>query len=294
VSLANPPAYGRPGSSSRRAETCPQGDPHPGRYFTRVLLIVIGLEILASIVTVLYAVVTSVGAIVPVVFIGSGAVLSVAALFIGRAFYSYDAAHRPPPPGWVAIEPSQIRKRIIAVAITFASVLVLVILGLGFVNIQFDDVLDVADNLFSALSSAFIVAGAVCVFSTVGWNHRIRDVTDRDPARLRKIARVVIRNKSEDLDAPDLVAAARYAPVISVILSFQLAYIVLLYAGIALQQVSILRNGSVEGFSLIIIVFLVAVLLVILPLQVIRIRRARRYSREHAAEIDSPASTTAA
>jgi hypothetical protein len=264
------------------------------RYFRRVLLIVIGLEALAAILTVVYAVTTSASASVPVVLIGSGAILTVAAPLIGRAFYSYDAAHRPPPSGWIAIEPSQIRHRIIAVAITFAGVLVLGLLGLGFVNIQFDDTLDVTEVLSFALSFAFIVAGAVCVFSTAGWNHRIRDVTDKDPARLRKVARVVIRNKRKDLDDPDLVAAARYASVISVILSFQLAYLVLLYAGIALQQVSNLRNGSVESFSLIIIIFLVAALLVILPLQIIRIRRARRYAREHRAEIDAPAPTSAA
>jgi membrane protein YdbS with pleckstrin-like domain len=81
--------------------------------------------------------------------------------------------------------------------------------------------------------------------------------------------------------------------VISVTMSFQLAYIVLLYAGIALQQVSISRNESIAGFSMIMIIFLVVVLLVILPLQVIRIRRARRYAREHAVEIDSPAPTPA-
>jgi hypothetical protein len=137
------------------------------RYFRRVLLIMIGLEMVAAIVTVVYAVTTSAGAIVPVVLIGGGVVLTIAAPLIGRAFYKYDSAHRPAPSGWIAIEPSQIRHRILAVGITFVGVLLLALLGLGFVESISDDALSLADVILSALSFAFIVAGAVCIFSTV-------------------------------------------------------------------------------------------------------------------------------
>lgn len=81
--------------------------------------------------------------------------------------------------------------------------------------------------------------------------------------------------------------------MISVTLSFQLAFIVLLYAGLFLQQVNVLRSGTADTLSITIIVFLAVILVVLLPLQFVRIRRARRYARNHAAEITEPAGATA-
>ena len=72
---------------------------------------------------------------------------------------------------------------------------------------------------------------------------------------------------------------------------FQLANIVLLYAGLLLQQIPALQNGSANEYSITTIVLLIALLLVLLPLQIVRIRRARQYARTHAADAESPMAT---
>lgn len=261
------------------------------RYYRRVILVVIGLEVLAAVVTVVYAVVTRAGALIPIIFIGGGVLLTAVALLVGPALYRYDRTHRPPASDWVAIEPSQISRRILATVITFVGVFALGIIGLGIANTVFPRTLRVAQLLPFALSFAFIISGGVSVFSTTGWNRRLRDVTDRDPSRLRRVARVVLRNKNIDLDDRDLVAAARCAAVISVTMPFQLANIVLLYAGLLLQQIPALQNGSANEYSIIVIILLIAFLVVLLPLQIVRIRRARQYARTHAADAESPMAT---
>ncbi|MFM9921288.1 hypothetical protein [Lacisediminihabitans sp. H27-G8] len=256
------------------------------RYYRRLLLIVLGLEVLAAIIIVAFAVLTSTGPLIPVVFIGVGIVLTVAALLIGPAFYRYDLAHPAATSDWVAIEKAQIRKRILAIAITFIGVLVLAMVALTTLNALTPHTLNVLQTLLFALSFACIFAGGVSVFSTIGWNRRLRDVTDRDPSRLRRVARVVIKRKPLDLDEKDLVAAARFAAVISVTMSFQLAYIVLLYVGILLQQINALATGKAGDFIVVIVTLLLATLAILLPLQTVRIQRARRYARDHLADLD--------
>ncbi|BDZ48718.1 hypothetical protein GCM10025867_09590 [Frondihabitans sucicola] len=281
-----PFVYGPLTVGSFRASWDVAGSLESGRYFRRIVLVVLGLEAIAAVCTVACAIVTSSGPLIPVVFIGTGAVLTVIALLVGPIVYRYDRAHPRPHQEWVAIEPTQVRRKIVVVAITFVGVLALGLIGLGVVNDFAPRSLSLSQLLLFALSFACIMAGAVAIFSTLRWNRRLRDVTDRDPSRLRRIAKVVIRKKPIDLEPEDLTAAARYAAVISITMSFQLAYLVLLYAGILLQQINTLREGFGDSFSIIIIVFLVAILAVIFPLQVVRIGRARRYVREHTADLD--------
>jgi hypothetical protein len=279
--------YGPLTLGSFRAYWDVTGSEESRTYYRRVLLVVLGLEVIAAIVTVVYAVSTAAGVVIPVVFIGSGAALTAVALIVGPAFYRYDRAHRPPDPGWVGIERRQVTRRLLAMAITFLGVVALGVIGFEIVSGFAGRALSVGQVLAFSLEFGFFAAGAVGLFSTLGWIRRLREVTDRDPSRLRRVARVVLRKKSIDLDERDLVAAARYAAVISVTLSFQTAYLVLLYAGLVLQQVTLLVTGENAGFSLFIVVLLVAVLVVILPLQIVRIRRARRYATEHAEQLDA-------
>ncbi len=285
--------YGPLALGSFRAYWDVTGSQDSRRYYRRIVLVVLALELLAAIVTVIFAVLTSAGSLIPVAFIGGGVVLTVAAFLLGPAVYRYDRAHPRAVSAWVAIEKAAITKRIVATAITFLGVLVLGAIGVVIVSTVAPNVLSVPQMLLFALSFAFIFSAAVCVFSTLGWNRRLVDVTDRDPSRLRRVVRVVLRNKPADLDGRDLIAAARYAAVISVTLSFQLAYIVLLYAGLVLQQINVLRTGIADTFSILIIVFFVVILAALLPLQIVRIRRARRYARDHAADLNEPAVATA-
>ena len=258
------------------------------RYYGRILLVVIGLEVLAAIALVVSAALTSAGPFIPVVFVGAGVILTTVALLLGPVLYRLDLAHPASTPRWVAIEKAEITKRIAASAISFLGVLIVGIIVLGIVGALAPNAVSVTQTLLLALSLAFIVSGAVCVFPTLGWNRLLRDLIDRDPARLRQVARVVIRNKHVDLDEQDLEAAARYAAMLSVTMPFQLGSIVLLYVGIALQQINALQNPATANFSVWIIVLLIVALAFLLPLQVVHIRRVRRYARDHAADSSNP------
>ncbi|RPE76058.1 MULTISPECIES: hypothetical protein [unclassified Frondihabitans] len=284
-----PFVYGPLTIGSFRAYWDVAGSEESRRYFRRVVSIVIGLEGVAAVITVVCAVATSSAPLIPIVFIGTGAILTAVALLVGPVAYRYDRAHPRPQQEWVAIEPTEIRRKIVTVAVTFVGVLALGLVGLGVLSAVVPRSLSLLQVLIFALSFACIAGGGVALFSTLPWNRRLRDVTDRDPARLRRIAKVVVRKKPGELDPQDMTAAARYAAVISITMSFQLAYLVLLYAGIVLQQVNTLQEGIGDSFSIILIVILVAVLVVILPLQVVRIRRARRYVTEHAAGLNESA-----
>jgi len=277
--------YGPLTMGSFRAYWNVAGSTDSKRYYRRVVLVVGALEVLAAIVTVIFATLTSAGPLIPIVFIGGGAVFTVAVLFIGPALYRHDRAHPRSQPAWVAIEKSEINKRIVATALTFLGVLVVGLIGIGIISMTAPTAPSVPQMLIPALSLAFTFSAVVCVISTLGWNQRLVDVTDRDPLRLRRVARVVLRNKPVDLDAWDLVAAARYAAVTSVTLSFQLGYIVLLYAGLVLIQINALRDGFAATVSIVIIIVLVVILAALLPLQLVRIRRARRYARLHATDL---------
>lgn len=286
MSLAIIPfVYGPLTIGSFRAYWDVDGSDESRRYFRRVVRFVIGLEIVAAVVTVVSAAASSNGPLIPVVFIGTGVVLTAVALLVGPVAYRYDRAHPTPQREWAAIQPAEIRRKIMTIAITFVGVLALGLVGLVVVNVLAPRALTVAQLLLFALSFACLAAGGVAILSTLKWNRRLRDVTDRDPARLRRIGRVVLRKKQEELDPRDVTAATRYAAVISITMSFQLAYLVLLYAGIVLQQINTMAEGLGGGFSIFLIALPVVVLAVILPLQVVRIRRARRYIREHAADL---------
>lgn len=279
--------YGPLMIGSFRAYWNVNGSQESRRYFRRVSSVVIGLEIVAAIVTVVFALTTSASALVPIVFIGGGVVLTVAALWLGPVLSRYDLAHSPAESAWVAINPVEIRKRVVWAAVTFVGVLVVGVIAITLLNRSVTHPLDLGLVFTFALAFALFAAALVCLFSTLGWNRRIRDVTDRDPARLRRVARVVLRKKTDVLDDRDLLAAARYAAVISVTMSFQVAYFVLLSAALILQQVVSIRGRFAAPFAIYLIVALIAMLVVLLPLQVVRIRRARRYAREHPAELQS-------
>lgn len=242
---------------------------------------------LAAAVIVLAAAVTRAGILVPIVTVGGGAVLLAVALAVGPALYRYDRAHPRPGVEWQGIDPADIRKRVVATAVTFVGVLVLGCVGLGIVVAVSPRSLSFTGGLHLVVSLACIAAAVVCLLAANRWNRQLRDVTQRDPARLRAISRLVLRRKKVDLDDGDRAGAARYASIVSVTMSFQLTYFVLLYAGIIGNQVPLSR-GDMRWLSIGVIVFLIAGLVVFVPLQVVRIRRARAYAREHASEVDAP------
>jgi hypothetical protein len=93
---------------------------------------------------------------------------------------------------------------------------------------------------------------------------------------------VVLSRRPPSLPDADRTTAARYASLISIHFIFQLVYLSLLYVGIGLTQVKGLMDGNPSGVSTGLLILLVVMLLVVVPMSVLRIRRARRYAAAHA------------
>ncbi|MFZ4895408.1 hypothetical protein ACL9RL_13235 [Plantibacter sp. Mn2098] len=259
------------------------------RYFRRVLIVGSVLEAVAVVLIVVYALVSGVAVWVPTVFIGVGAVLLVLSLLVRRIL--------PPEPdsaaeaaSWAPVAPAVVRRKVLAIVITFfvtllvAGAVIGVIVSLGADSdegigtvIQFG----VQFALLAAVMAAIIVVRPI--------NRQLKSVAGGDLGLVRRISRVVVRGKSEPLDDAEQVVAVKYAMIITLTLRFQLAYLAMLYAALALQQMAALLRGHSSVFTLLLLVMLVVVFIAILPAMIIQLRRVGRYAKEHAGLLDGAA-----
>jgi hypothetical protein len=263
-----------------------RGDAARRRLLRRWIVGVVLSEVAGVAAIVAYAVINGSPWWLVVVHAGGGALLTAVALVVGPAVQRREAASGDATPTWVPITPHEIVRKVVRIAAVFTGVLVV---GLVVVVVVFTTVDGLSGELASglglAVALAFFAGAITCVVTSLSFNRALREATDRDPALVQKVGKVVLRGKAVDLEPAERVAAARYAQVVAVTLPFQFAYLVMLYAGIAIQQVQGLSSGT-NPFALPLLVVLVVVLVAFLPLTVLRIARARRYAREHAAEAD--------
>jgi hypothetical protein len=261
--------------------------PDSRRYYARWLWITVGLEVLAAIGLVIFAVVAPAPIWVAVLIIGVGVVLTVVAPVIGRALLRYDRKRRPDADAdasWTPITRTEIAKKVRAVGITFLVTLIIAGIGTAILDATTSKSgLDAATDLVFTLDFAFLAAGIACIVVTLPLNRRLRESVTRDVGLLRKVSKVVLRGKSIDLTADEQKAAAKYAVVIPVIITFTLAYVALLYLGTGLVQVrQLIAGDDLTGTSPIVLGLYAVVLVVVFPLNIVRIRRARRYASDHA------------
>ena len=257
-----------------------------GRSSFRIWLgVVLGLEAVGVVTIIVWAVFAGAPVWLPVVFSVGAAVLTVLALAIGRWLFRRDKARPMPELAWTPVTQRDITRRIAIVAITFVSVLAIGVIVFAIVGKDTSDVLGMGQQLVFAAQFAFIAAAMACIFVTVRLNRRLRDSTGpgRDLGLVRKLGRVVLRNKSMELTDEEQVAAAKFAAMTAIILPFQLGYLSLLYLGIGLQQVQFLVFGPSSPTSGWLLIAMVAVLVVLVPLYIRRIARARTYATDHAA-----------
>jgi len=251
------------------------------RYLAWWYRITLALEVLAAVGIVTYAVLTEAPLWLPALFIGVGAVLTVSAVFLGSWLRKREAANPPEVSPWSPISRRDITRKIWKVAVTFA---VTVAIGVAFLALFgreiFENDLSVAVVLVAGI--AFIAASMAGILVTLPLLKRMREVVDSDAGLLRKLAKVVLKAKQIDLDEEEQVQAARYAAVASTALPFQLAYFVLLYVGLGIQQVQLLSHPQVRPIIITTLALLLAVLVFLVPLYVRYARRARAYAREHA------------
>lgn len=253
------------------------------RYFRWWLWIIVGLEILAAAGVAIYAVAAGSAVWLPIVFIGGGIVLLVAALVIGPALRRNDEARNPINNSWTPIGRRDSQRKFASVAATFVATFVLgmivfvVVLGAMTQNFPNKGV-----QLLFVTEFSFLAAACACIVVSLPLNRQIRDSAGRDVGLLRKIAKVVLRGKELPLDDEEQRAAAKYAAVISIALPFQLSYLALLYTALVIQQLVSVTTGQTIAIPVGIIVLLVVTLAISFPLFSRRVNRARRYSKDHA------------
>lgn len=219
---------------------------------------------------------------VPIAAVVLGAVVDVLAARIARVLLRRDEARRPADPGWQPISRARIVRKVLVVAATFAGALLLAGVAMSLLFGALRGTGDSAGSaLLFALEFAFLAAAIACIVVTLELNRRLREDVSRDVVELRTIGKVVLRNKPIPLDEGQQVAAAKYAVLTSITLPFTVGYLALLYIGLGLQQVGRLQRGP-DALAIGILVLFVVAFLVLLPLTLLRARRARAYAAAHA------------
>ena len=213
--------------------------------------------------------------------IAVAAALMITACFAGRTLLRFEEQRgMAETPTWVPLPTSVIARKVSAVVVTFVIGLVagviLVILFAAILGRAVDGRL-----LLSAAGLAFLAATFACILVTLPLNRRLRASVGADFGLLRKVGKVVLANRPLALNDAESVAATKYAHVLSITLPFQLGYLVLLYIGIGLTNVQLLFTGDSDGLPLIVLGFLAATLVGVVPYLLIRIRRAQRCAHEH-------------
>lgn len=266
------------------------------RYRRTVLAILIGVDVLAVAAIIVFSVIAGSAIWLPIALIVLAALLLVVAPLIGRALRRYDDKHGEGQPIWSPIAPDVIRRKIRRIVITFIVAFVVTLILVSVVSLLLErDKSDpgvIITAIVFAVEFACLSAGLAAAIVSFSMAKAMRAATGRDPSVVRKVAKVVLRGKTIDLSDEEQRAAARYAPAAGVYLPFMLAYIALLYTGLAIQRVySLLNDKTIDPlFDWGFLVLLIVVLVVFFPLYIQRTRRARRYAEEHADRvIEEPA-----
>ncbi|WP_411698121.1 hypothetical protein [Conyzicola sp.] len=246
------------------------------RYFRVYLRVVLVLEFLASVAIVTYAALEGSSIWLPVAFIGIGGALTGLVVFASPRIA---AKYRKPEVQvvWAPITRAEIVRGVRTIAIWFLGTLVVVLVGFAFV--QPDAPLE---RTLVALQLAFTAGAVASVFVSVPFARRLGAITGSDISRTSNIARVVIQGKAMDLNEAEQDAAAKYAATWQTVQAFQLGFLALFYVGIAFSQLDTFVAGSTTGLAVPVLSLLAATAVIIGPLAVLQIRRARRYAREHA------------
>lgn len=254
------------------------------RYFRRLLWVVLLLELLSAVAMLAYVVLAPAALWLAVLFIGGGAVLTLLGLVVGRALRRYAIAHPGAQRPFAAVTAQDIRKRILIVAGVF--VIALLAGMVVFLGLLADPTDGVAVEISLALQFAFLGAGIAALVVAFPLNRRLRETVGTDLGAVRRVSQQVLRGKEMQLDDGEQVAAVKYSMLVPTVLGFTLTYFTLLYLAILMQQARLL-SGSTHShlspvFTVGLTIVLVAFLVFFIPYYLVRIRRARRYAREHA------------
>ena len=280
-------AYGPLVVGSLRTYFDPARSADGKRYFQRVMWIVIGLDVLSAIAAFVFTALVGASIWLPVVTIVVAAAMLAVAVLVGDALRKRDDRLDPAEPVWRPVDRRLIRRKIATVAVTFGVAFILVTIVLSVVLRSTASDMAAGELWVNAVSFGlifgFFASGFACVLVALPITRALRGSLNKDAGRARKFARVILQHKNIELTEEEQAPAARYASLLSVSLGFNLAYISLLYAGILLQNVTFyLREPDDALMFGLLALFLIVLYLVILPLTIRRIRRARTYANDHA------------
>jgi len=180
-----------------------------------------------------------------------------------------------------------ISRRMIAVAITFvmACALALVVLESRLGGPEGLRVLRVG---LAALGLACLAAGLASAIVTILLNRRVRESAHGDVWLLRRLERVVLEAKHQELRTAEQGEALVYAAVMSVVLPFQLSYVALVFVGVCLELVQLMLTAGATTAMIVpgAASALVGVSAVISQRR--RLKRARHYVRENSELLTGP------
>jgi hypothetical protein len=260
--------------------------PESRKRWRRMLVVLLALQVVGAILVLVAGVLVRVPAWATIAFVVVSLVLTPAFIRLGRIAQRHDV--RPSTnDDWVDTTRADLRKGYRNAGIGFLiglAAAVVLFVGLGAMLGASGKESSIDGRLvLDGLAFAFIGAAVGMALTTSRISRRIREVLGGEYGSVRKIARVVVRGKSEQLTNEEERDAARYALIVGQWLPFQAVQFVALYAGLLLEQAhgwfdTARPDPLLIGTS----AFLVVVLVVILPLQLARARRASAYAVAHA------------
>ncbi len=251
------------------------------RITRRMLLVVIGVEVVASVILVWSLAMSDAPPWVAVVLVLAVITATFLAVHVGVLVRRRSADGDDPslPEDYPREAASRDLRRIsLVTAITFVLAFAALVTLVAVSDLPF------GYAIAYAFVAAALAVSLMCNLVVVRLSRAQRSMFDGDAGRVRAIGKLVLGRKRDvgTASEDDLALAARYAATLWVTLSYQTAGFVALYLSLILGQlVLVVSNGSV--LSMIIAAALAILAAVIFPIMGIQTRRARRFAQEHPA-----------
>lgn len=133
----------------------------------------------------------------------------------------------------------------------------------------------------ASLGLGCLAAGLACAVVRILLGFKLRESIHGDVWLVRRLARVVLEGRRQELRSGEQREAVAYAAAMTVTLPFQVAFVVLVFVGSCLEVVQLLLAGGALSF---VVPGLAALLLGLSAVftQFLRLRRARAYAQEDA------------
>jgi hypothetical protein len=250
------------------------------RIHRNVLWIVVGIQVLATVMVAVYSAVTGAAWWWPAVFAGTGIVLTAVAARVGPALRRAEERSRGDEPASPGIYTrAEFRRDMLRLAWAAVIAFAVTAIGVGaliaLLGVEFWWLL-AWPGLFAVLA-----VSVGCSLAVIRLGRRQRDAVGGDLGKLREIAKVVVRMKDIPLSDEDEIAASRFAQVSWVTQAYQLASTVCGYISLIFLQAVSVGTGVPIPFAAWLVGTITVALVVLVSISVVQLRRTRRYALAH-------------